>query len=63
MKAKQIRSMSKEDIESKIFELRKEMIKHNTQIAAGTSLKSPALVRNTKRTIARLLQELNNKEN
>ncbi len=62
MKAKQIKSMSVEDIKVKILELRKEMIKYNTQIAAGTSLKSPALVRNTKRTIARLLHELKNKE-
>ncbi len=63
MKAKQVKALSIEDIKTKLTELRKEMVKYNTQIAAGTSIKSPALVRNTKRTIARLTQELENKEN
>jgi ribosomal protein L29 len=62
MKAKQIKEMSKEDIKVKLLELRKEQIKLNTQISSGTSLKSPALVKKTKKTIARLLHELKKKE-
>lgn len=62
MEIKQIKAMTAEEIKSKIDELRKEMIKHNTQISSGASIKSPGLVRNTKRTIAKLLQELKNKE-
>ncbi|MFT4297616.1 MAG: 50S ribosomal protein L29 [Candidatus Woesearchaeota archaeon] len=62
MKPKQIRAMSSEEISNKLVELRKEMVKYGAQIAAGTSIKSPALVRNTKKTIARLNQELKNKE-
>jgi ribosomal protein L29 len=62
MKAKQIKSMSKDELQKKLLELRMEMIKYNSQIAAGTSIKSPALVRNTKKIIARLIQEIKNKE-
>ena len=62
MKAKQVRAMTKEDIVSKISELRKELIKLNTQISSGTNIKNPAMVKNTKRTVARLLHELKNKE-
>lgn len=62
MKAKQVRAMTREDIASKIFELRKELIKLNTQISSGTNIKNPAMVKNTRRTIARLLHESKNKE-
>ena len=62
MKSKQIRAMTKKDIELKLVEFRKERIKLNTQISSGTNIKNPAMVKNTKRTIARLLQELKNKE-
>ena len=51
MKIKDLRSMSKEDL----IELRKELIKHNAQIATGTTPKSPGQVKQTKKTIARIL--------
>lgn len=55
--------MSKEDILKKLDDLKMEMVKHNTQISSGATIKSPSLVRNTKKDIARLKQELKNKEN
>ena len=58
MKSKQIKSMSQEDIRSKLQELRKEQIKLNAQKLSGTTMKDPAMVRKTKKTIARLLQQL-----
>lgn len=55
MKAKDLRSMSKTDLNSKLTELRKELIKHNAQIATGTTPKSPGQVREVKKTIAKIL--------
>lgn len=55
MKIKELRGMSKEDLDSKLIELRKEMIKHNAQIATGTTPKSPGQVREIKKTIAKIL--------
>ena len=62
MKAKQISSMSVKELEDKLLELKKEMIKYRTQISAGTSIKSPAMVSTTKRTIARLMHALSTRE-
>ena len=61
MKNKDIKSKSKEELESQVQELRKELIKLNTQVATGTTLKNPGLVKNTKKNIARLLTELKTK--
>ena len=47
--------MSREDLDSKLIELRKELIKHNAQIATGTTPKSPGQVREIKKTIAKIL--------
>jgi len=62
MKAKQIKSMSKADVEAKLLELRKEKIKLNAQIASGTNIKNPGLVKQTKKSIARLIQKLEQEE-
>lgn len=47
--------MSKEELKEKLKELRLELIKHNSEIATGTVPKSPGLIRQTKRNIARIL--------
>ena len=54
-KAKDLRTMSKADLDSRLVELRKELIKHNAQIATGTTPKSPGQVREVKKTIAKIL--------
>ncbi len=61
MKNKDIKKMSKEEKGTQLIELRKELIKLNTQVATGTTLKSPGKLKNTKKTIARLLTELKKK--
>jgi large subunit ribosomal protein L29 len=61
MKIKELRPMSKEDLKTKLKELRKEMIKHNAQIATGTNPKSPGQVREIKKTIAKILTVVNEK--
>ncbi len=55
MKAKELRAIPREDLLSKLSELKKELIKHNAQIATGTTPKSPGQVREIKKTIARIL--------
>lgn len=55
MKTKELRSLNKEDLLSKLKELRKEMFKHNAQIATGTTPKSPGQIREIKKTIAKII--------
>ena len=55
MKVKELKVMNKSDLESKMVELKKELMKINSQIAIGTIPKSPGKVREIKRTIAKIL--------
>lgn len=61
MKIKEIRSMNKEDLNAKMEELRKELIKANAQIATGTTPKSPGQVKQIKKNIARILTIIHEK--
>ena len=63
MKIKEIRSMSKEDLNSKLEELRKELVKANAQISTGTTPKNPGQVKEIKKNIARILMVLHEKSN
>ncbi|HHI03944.1 MAG TPA: 50S ribosomal protein L29 [Candidatus Woesearchaeota archaeon] len=58
LKIKEIESMNVEEMKTKLDELKKELIKHNAQIATGTNPKSPGQVRVIKKTIARILTVL-----
>lgn len=62
MKNKELRSLSHEELNKKIIELRKDLIKENAQIATGTTPKSPGKVRNSKKIIAKIKTILNNKQ-
>jgi len=54
--------MNEQDLENRITELKKELMKINSQIAIGTLPKSPGKVKSIKRTIARILTiKINNK--
>ncbi len=55
MKAKELRAMNEPDLENKLAELKKELMKVNSQIAIGTVPKSPGKVRESKRAIAKIL--------
>lgn len=63
MKAKEIRSMNKEDLNVKLEELKRELIKLNAQISTGTTPKSPGQVKEVKKNIARILTILSEKTN
>ncbi len=55
MKAKELRIMNELDLENKALELKKELMKINSQIAIGTPPKSPGKIKEMKRTIAKIL--------
>tara|TARA_B100000315_G_C14189216_1_gene412554 strand:+ start:197 stop:412 length:216 start_codon:yes stop_codon:yes gene_type:complete len=55
MKSRDIRSLTVEDRTKKLEEVRMELIKQNAQIATGTAPKSPSMVNNLKKTIAKIL--------
>lgn len=54
IKKKEILTTNQEELNSKIKELKNELIKINAQIATGTMLKSPGQPRLIKKTIARI---------
>jgi len=58
LKIKEIESMSNNELKSKLEELKKDLIKHNAQIATGTNPKSPGQVKVIKKTVARILTVL-----
>ncbi len=55
MKIKEIRVLNPEDLQIKLEELKKELMKTNAQIATGTTPKSPGKVKEIKKTIAKIL--------
>ena len=61
MKVKELRLMNEFDLDNKLIELKKELMKLNSQIAIGTVPKSPGKVKEIKRTIAKILSINNEK--
>jgi large subunit ribosomal protein L29 len=61
MKAKELKKSSQADLVTKKAELSKELIKLNAQVAMGTQIKSPGLIRQIRKNIARIETELHNK--
>ncbi len=58
-KTKAIRAMGKEQMLERIVELRKQLLKFNSQIAVGTIPESPGKVKQLKKEIARILTIMN----
>ncbi|MBI2541116.1 50S ribosomal protein L29 [Candidatus Woesearchaeota archaeon] len=55
MKAKELKLMNEADLENKVTELRKELMKINSQIAIGMAPKSPSKSGEIKKTIAKIM--------
>lgn len=55
MKTKELKLMNEADLENKSIDLRKELMKINSQIAIGMSPKNPSKAGEIKRTIAKIL--------
>ncbi len=54
VKNNELRKLSEKQLDEKLIELRKELIKINAQISTGTVPENPGNVRNVKKTIARI---------
>jgi len=61
MKAKELRLMNESDMGNKMMEMKKELMKINSQIAIGTIPKNPDKVKNIKRTMAQIFTIRNQK--
>ncbi|RLI05099.1 50S ribosomal protein L29 [Candidatus Bathyarchaeota archaeon] len=55
LRMSEIRSMSKEDREKKLSELRVELMKLRTKVRAKGSIENPKAIREIRKTIARIL--------
>ena len=62
IKKKQIKEMSTPDLINRYTELKLELSKERGQIAIGGSATNPGRVKELKRTVAKILTELKNRE-
>jgi len=64
MKYTEIKTMSKDDKEKKLAELKMSLVKLNLQVSTGTAIKKSKQIRELKKDIARILTSFNlkNKE-
>ena len=62
LRAKEIRGMSTEEMLERLKELRTELARARATAAAGGSLENPARIRELKRTIARILTIIKEKQ-
>ncbi|MBS3111686.1 50S ribosomal protein L29 [Candidatus Woesearchaeota archaeon] len=49
-----MKQLSKQDLENKLLELRKEFFSLRGQTSSGAPIKSPGLIKTTRRNIARI---------
>ena len=62
LKSSEIRDLSVEEMKAKIRELRAELARTRATAAAGGSLENPARIRELRRTIARILTIMKEKQ-
>jgi len=62
MKRKEIRTAGKEELEGKLIELKKELMKQNAQVRIGTTPTNPGKVKQMKKMIAKIITQLKNTE-
>lgn len=62
MKMNELKTLQNNELQERLAELRKELMKERAQIAIGAALKSPGKVRSAKRTIARITTLLHQKQ-
>ena len=61
-KMKDLRNKSADDCEKQLQEIRLSLLKEYAQVAQGTTLKSPGKIRAMKRTYARIMTALHEKQ-
>lgn len=62
LKPKEIKVISKEELEKKLKDLRLELMKANSQRATKTNPENPGKIKEIRRTIARINTQLKNKQ-
>ena len=62
MKYQEIKTMSSQDMEKKLVELKMQLVKLNLQVSTGTTLKKPKEIREIKKDIARIFTSVNEKK-
>ncbi len=55
LRSEEIRDMSQEEMDDKIFELRSELLRERSKIASGGVADNPGRIKEIRRTIARIL--------
>ncbi|MDO8480643.1 MAG: 50S ribosomal protein L29 [Nanoarchaeota archaeon] len=55
MKTRDLKALSTEELNKKLSELKFELIKANSQVASGSAPKNPGMIRQMRRTVARIL--------
>jgi len=53
--------MDREQLNEKMAEVKKDLIKSNAQVATGTVPKSPGQIRQMKKTVAKIMTAMNQK--
>ncbi len=61
IKNNELRQMTVDQLSKKLVEVKKDLIKINAQVAAGTVPENPGNVRNVKKTVARILTIMHEK--
>lgn len=62
MKNTELQKLGKKELEEKLRELQQQLIKERAQVARGTQVKNPYIIKNTRKAIARIVQLLQQKE-
>lgn len=60
--AKELKQLNSEELQERLKEFKKELLKLNVQVAAGTGASSAGKLKQTKKSIARVLTFLKEKE-
>ena len=62
LKAKEARKLNEEELEKRLEDLKKELMKLKSQVSGGSQAENPGRMKAIKRTIARLLTIKKEKE-
>ncbi len=56
MKQKDLKKLTIKELNEKLMELENQLIKERAQVARGTQTKNPMIIKNLRKTIARVMQ-------
>ena len=56
MKQQELSKLTEKELSEKLRELKLQLVKERAQAARGTQTKNPMIIKNTRKTIARIMQ-------